>query len=210
MSDEINEYIAGLFATEDALLRELREEAERAGMPAISVPPETARFLQVLVRAAGATRVLEVGTLGGYSAIWMARAMSDGGSILSLEIEPAHAAFARRYIERAGLSRSIEVRVGAALQLLPTLDGEKFDVVFLDADKETLPTYLDWALRLLRPGGMVIADNALRGGKVADPSDDDPQLRAIREFNRKLASDPRITGLVVPIGDGVALGVLED
>jgi predicted O-methyltransferase YrrM len=209
MSDEINEYIAGLFANEDDLLRELREEAVRAGMPAISVPPETARFLQLLVRAVGATSVLEVGTLGGYSAIWMARAMGEGGRILSLEIDPAHAAFARRYIERAGLSHAIEVRVGAALQLLPTLDGEKFDVVFLDADKEPLPTYLDWALRLLRPGGLVIADNTLRGGKVADPSEDDPQLRAIREFNRRLASSSRVTGLVVPIGDGVAVGVVD-
>ena len=209
MSDEINEYIAGLFASEDDLLRELREEAARAGMPAISVPPETARFLQVLVRAAGATSVLEVGTLGGYSAILMARAMGEGGRILSLEIDPEHAAFARRYIERAGFSHSIEVRVGPALQLLPTLDGEKFDVVFLDADKEPLPTYLDWALRLLGPGGLVIADNTLRAGKVVDPSADDPQLRAIREFNRKLATSPRVTGLVVPIGDGVAVGVVE-
>jgi len=209
MSDEINEYIAGLFANEDELLRELRDEAARAGMPAISVPPETARFLQVLVRAANAKSVLEVGTLGGYSAIWMARAMEKGGRIISLEIEPEHAAFARRYIERAGLAHAIEVRVGAALQLLPTLDGEKFDIVFLDADKEPLPTYLDWALRLLRPGGLVIADNTLRGGKVVDPSADEPQVRAIREFNKKLASSPRITGLVVPIGDGVAVGVVE-
>jgi predicted O-methyltransferase YrrM len=153
--------------------------------------------------------VLEVGTLGGYSAIWMARALGEGGSILSLEISPEHAAFARRYIERAGLSHAIEIRVGPALQLLPTLDGEKFDVVFLDADKEPLPTYLDWALRLLRPGGLVIADNTLRGGRVADPSEDDEQLRAIREFNRKLASSSRLTGLVVPIGDGVAVGVLQ-
>ncbi|HET7621711.1 MAG TPA: O-methyltransferase [Gemmatimonadaceae bacterium] len=209
MSDEINEYITGLFAQEDDILRELRDEAARAGLPAISVPPETARFLQVLVRAAGAARVLEVGTLGGYSAIWMARAMKEGGSILSLEINPEHAAFARRYIERAGLSHIIEVRVGPALRQLPTLDGEKFDVVFLDADKEPLPTYLDWALRLLRPGGLVIADNTLRGGKVADPAEDDAQLRAIREFNRKLASNPRVTGLVVPIGDGVAVGVVQ-
>lgn len=209
MSDEVNEYITGLFAQEDDLLLDLREEAARAGLPAISVPPETARFLQVLVRAAGASRVLEVGTLGGYSAIWMARAMREGGSILSLEINPEHAAFARRYIDRAGLSQAIEVRVGAALQQLPTLDGEKFDIVFLDADKEPLPTYLDWALRLLRPGGLVIADNTLRGGRVADPAEDDAQLRAIREFNRKLASNPRVTGLVVPIGDGVAVGVVQ-
>jgi predicted O-methyltransferase YrrM len=209
MSDQVNEYITGLFAQEDDLLRELRDEAARAGLPAISVPPETARFLQVLVQASNASRVLEVGTLGGYSAIWMARAMGEGGSILSLEIDPEHASFARRYIERAGLSHAIEVRVGPALQLLPTLDGEKFDVVFLDADKEPLPTYLDWALRLLRPGGLVIADNTLRGGRVADPAENDDQLRAIREFNRKLASDSRLTGLVVPIGDGVAVGVVQ-
>lgn len=209
MSDEVNEYITGLFAQEDDLLRELRDEAARAGLPAISVPPETARFLQVLVRASNASRILEVGTLGGYSAIWMARAMGESGSILSLEINPEHAAFARRYIERASLSHMIEVRVGPALQLLPTLDGERFDIVFLDADKEPLPTYLDWALRLLRPGGLVIADNTLRGGRVADPAEDDDQLRAIREFNRKLASHSRLTGLVVPIGDGVAVGVVQ-
>lgn len=209
MSDDVNEYITGLFAREDDLLRELREEAARAGLPPISVPPETARLLQVLLRAIGATNVLEVGTLGGYSAIWMARAMGKGGRILSLEINSAHAAFARRYIERAGVSESVEVRVGPALQLLPTLDGQEFDAVFLDADKEPLPTYLDWALRLLRPGGLVIADNTLRGGKVVDPSADDAQLRAIREFNRKLAASPHVTGIVIPIGDGVAVGVAE-
>lgn len=209
MSDEINEYITNLFAREDDLLRELRDDAARAGLPQISVPPETARLLQVLLRAIGATSVLEVGTLGGYSAIWMARAMGKTGRILSLEIEPAHAAFARRYIERAGLAEAVEVRVGPALQMLPALDGQKFDAVFLDADKEPLPTYLDWALRLLRPGGLVIADNTLRGGRVADPSADDAQLRGIREFNRKLAADPRVTGIVIPIGDGVAVGVAE-
>jgi caffeoyl-CoA O-methyltransferase len=209
MGDDVSKYIAGLFAQEDDLLRALREDAANAGLPAISVPPETARFLQLLVRAVGATRVLEVGTLGGYSAIWMARAMGDDGSLLSLELDPEHAAFARRYIERAGLSHAIEVRVGRALQILPTLDGEKFDIVFLDADKEPLPTYLDWALRLLRPGGLVIADNTLRGGRVADPTEDDEQLRAIREFNRKLAANSRLTGLVVPIGDGVAVAVMQ-
>lgn len=207
MSDEINEYITNLFAREDDLLRELREDAASAGLPPISVPPETARLLQVLLRATGATNVLEIGTLGGYSAIWMARAMGKSGHILSLEIEPMHAAFARKYIERAGLADSVEVRVGPALEILPALDGQKFDVVFLDADKEPLPTYLDWALRLLRPGGLVIADNTLRGGKVVDPSADDAQLRGIREFNRKLAENPKVTGIVIPIGDGVAVGV---
>lgn len=208
MSDAIADYIAGLFAPEDAILRALREEADREGLPPISVPPETGRLLQVLLRAAHASRVLEVGTLGGYSAIWMARALGAGGSILSLEINPAHAAFARRHIAQAGLAHVVEVREGAALELLPSLDGERFDVVFLDADKEPLPTYFDWAVRLLRPGGLVVADNTLRGGSVLDESNQDPGLRGVREFNRRLASDPRITGLVIPIGDGVGVGVV--
>jgi caffeoyl-CoA O-methyltransferase len=208
MSDGVSDYITGLFAQEDEVLRSLREEADRSGLPPISVPPETGRLLQVLLKAIGARRVLEVGTLGGYSAIWMARAMGPEGRILSLEIDPGHAAFARRYIERAGLSANIEVRVGRALQLLPALDGEKFDAVFLDADKEPLPTYLDWALRLARPGGLVIADNALRGGRVLDHTAVDDDTRGVREFNRKLAADPRVTGIVVPIGDGVAVGVV--
>ena len=208
MSDGVSDYITGLFAQEDEVLRALREEADRSGLPPISVPPETGRLLQVLLKAIGARRVLEVGTLGGYSAIWMARAMGVDGRILSLEIDSGYAAFARRHIERAGLSANIEVRVGRALQLLPALDGEKFDAVFLDADKEPLPTYLDWALRLARPGGLVIADNALRGGRVIDHTAVDDDTRGVREFNRKLAADPRVTGIVVPIGDGVAVGVV--
>lgn len=208
MSDGIGDYIAGLYAPEDAVLRTLREEADRAGLPPISVPPETGRFLQLLLRAVGARRVLEVGTLGGYSAIWMARSLPPGGAILSLEINPMHADFARRQLERAGVGAMVEVRDGPALQLLPALDGERFDVVFLDADKEPLPTYFDWALRLLRPGGLVIADNTLRGGSVLDESNQDPGLVGVREFNRRLASDPRVTGLVVPIGDGVGVGVV--
>lgn len=207
MSDRIADYIAALFAPEDDVLRTLREEADRGGLPPIAIPPETGRLLQVLLRAIGARRVLEVGTLGGYSAIWMARALPLDGRILSLEIDPARAEFARRHIARAGFAHVVEVRVGAALHLLPALDGERFDAVFLDADKEPLPTYFEWALRLLRPGGLVIADNALRGGRVLDADDADPDVRGVRELNRKLAADPRVTGLVLPIGDGVAVGV---
>jgi predicted O-methyltransferase YrrM len=209
VSDDIAAYLAGLFSPEDDVLRAVRAAAERAGMPPIAVVPETGRFLQVLLRAAGARRVLELGTLGGYSAICMTRALPADGRILSLEISPEHAAFARRQLERAGVANRVEVRTGAALDLLPALEGERFDVVFLDADKASLPAYFDWALRLLRPGGLVIADNALRGGRVLDDRDDDPDLRGIREFNRKLATDSRVTGLVVPIGDGVGIGVLR-
>jgi len=208
VSDPVAEYIAGLFAAEDGVLRALRQDAERAGLPAISVPPETGRFLQVLLRAAGARRVLELGTLGGYSAIWMARAMGPDARIVSLELDPSHADFARRHLERAGLARNVDVRIGRALDLLPTLDGERFDAAFLDADKAPLPTYLEWALQLVRPGGLIIADNALRRGDVIDASITDDDVCGVREFNRRLAADPRITGIVVPIGDGVAVGVV--
>jgi predicted O-methyltransferase YrrM len=209
VTDGLGEYLARLFAPEDDVLASLREESDRSGLPPIAISPDTGRLLQVLLRAIGARRVLEVGTLGGYSAIWMARAMPEGGRIVSLEIDPANAEFARRYIGRAQLSDVVEVRVGRALDLLPTFDGEKFDLIFLDADKEPLPTYLDWAMRLLRPSGLVVADNALWGGRVLDPANEEESTRAVREFNRRMAADPRLTSIVVPTHDGVAIGVFN-
>lgn len=208
MHDGTSDYLAALFAPEDSTLLALREEADRSGLPPISISPDEGRLLQVLLRAVGARRVLEVGTLGGYSAIWMARALPPDGRLLTLEIEPSHAEFARRHLARAGVADRVEVRVGRALDLLPALDGERFDAVFLDADKEPLPTYFDWALRLLRPGGVLIADNALWGGRVLDGRVDDDATRAVREFNRRLATDPRVTGIVVPTHDGVGIGIV--
>ncbi|MFL5582807.1 MAG: O-methyltransferase [Gemmatimonadaceae bacterium] len=208
MSDAVSEYICSLFATEDDLLLSLREDADRQGLPPIAIAPDAGRLLQVLIAASGARRVLEVGTLGGYSAIWMARGLPEGGRVVSIESEAAHAAFARRWIERAGVADRVEVREGRALDVLPALDGERFDLAFLDADKEPLPTYLDWAVRLVRPGGLVVADNALWGGRVIDRSVDDARTRAVREFNRKLAAHPRLTSVVVPTGDGMAIGVV--
>lgn len=208
MHDGTSDYLAALFAPEDSTLLALREEADRSGLPPISISPDEGRLLQVLLRAVGARRVLEVGTLGGYSAIWMARALPPDGRLLTLEIEPGHAEFARRHLARAGVADRVEVRVGRALDLLPALDGERFDAVFLDADKEPLPTYFDWALRLLRPGGVLIADNALWGGRVLDGRVDDDATRAVREFNRRLATDPRVTGIVVPTHDGVGIGIV--
>ena len=209
MEDRIEEYIGTLFAHDDAVLNALREEADREGLPPIAITPRAGRVLHVLLRAIAAQSVLEVGTLGGYSAIWMARALGDGGRVLSLEIDPAHAEFARRHIERAGLAERVTVRVGRALDLLPALDGQQFDAVFIDADKEPMPTYLDWALRLTRPGGLVFADNALWAGRVADPDVNDAATLAVREFNRRLASDPRIDATVLPVGDGLAVGVVR-
>jgi caffeoyl-CoA O-methyltransferase len=209
MSDRTGDYISALFAPEDELLVSLREEADRTGLPPISVSADEGRLLQVLLASIGARRVLEVGTLGGYSAIWMARALPADGELVSIEIEPRHAEFARRYIERAGLSDRIEIRVGRALDVLPSLDGEQFDAVFIDADKEPMPTYFEWAVRLLRPGGLVIADNTLWGGKVFDDAEKDEKTKAVREFNRRMASDPRILSILVPTHDGVAIGVIR-
>jgi predicted O-methyltransferase YrrM len=209
MSDRVGDYISGLFAPEDELLVALREEADRTGLPPISVSPDEGRLLQVLLTAINARRVLEVGTLGGYSAIWMARVLPEDGELLTIEIEPKHAEFARRYVERAGLTTKIEIRLGRALDVLPSLDGEQFDAVFIDADKEPMPTYFEWAVRLLRPGGLVIADNTLWGGKVYDAAERDEKTAAVREFNRRMANDPRLLSILVPTHDGVAIGVLR-
>ncbi|HZO20671.1 MAG TPA: O-methyltransferase [Gemmatimonadaceae bacterium] len=208
MSDRVDEYITSLFARDDDVLAALREAADREGLPPISIGAVTGRLLQVLLSAVRAERVLEVGTLGGYSAIWMARALPRSGRLVTIEIDERHADFARRYFTRAGLDDRIEVRVGRALDVLPAFDGERFDVVFLDADKEPLPTYLDWSLRLLRPGGLLIADNALWGGRVLDPTTEDEGTRGIREFNRRLATDERLRGTIIPVGDGLAVAVV--
>ena len=209
MADRAGDYIAGLFSAEDELLASLREEADRTGLPPIAISADEGRLLQVLLTAIGARRILEVGTLGGYSAICMARALPPGGRVLSIEIEEKHAALARRYIQRAELSDRIEVRLGRALDLLPALDGERFDAIFLDADKEPLPTYFDWALRLVRPGGLIIADNALWGGRVYDGDETDERTRGVREFNRRMSTDPRVLGIIVPTHDGVAVAVVR-
>ncbi|HWH52372.1 MAG TPA: O-methyltransferase [Gemmatimonadaceae bacterium] len=209
MSDKAGEYISGLFGAEDELLASLREEADRTGLPPIAISADEGRLLQVLLTAIGARRVLEVGTLGGYSAICMARALPPGGKLLSVEIDDAHAAFARRYIERAALSDRVEIRVGRALDVLPSLDGERFDAVFLDADKEPLPTYFEWGLRLVRPGGLLIGDNALWGGRVYENDNADDRTRGVREFNRRMATDPRVLGIIVPTHDGVAVAVVR-
>ena len=209
MSDRVDEYIASLFARDDDVLAALREAADREGLPPISISAVTGRLLQILLCAVRAERVLEVGTLGGYSGIWMARALPASGRLVTIELDERHAEFARGYFARAGLESRIDLRVGRALDVLPAFDGERFDAIFLDADKEPLPTYFDWALRLLRPGGLLIADNALWGGRVLDPETADEGTRGIREFNRRLASDQRVTGTIVPVGDGLAVGVVN-
>lgn len=209
MSDRVDEYIASLFARDDDVLAALREAADREGLPPISISAVTGRLLQILLSAIRAERVLEVGTLGGYSAIWMVRGLPASGRLVTIEADERHAEFARRYFARAGLDDRIDLRIGRALDVLPAFDGERFDAIFLDADKEPLPTYFDWALRLLRPGGLLIADNALWGGRVLDPETADEGTKGVREFNQRMASDDRVRGTIVPVGDGLAVGVVS-
>ena len=208
--DHLSEYIVTLFAPEDELLGALREEADRSGFPPASIAPDAGRFLQVLLRAIAARRVLEVGTLGGYSAIWMARALPAGASLVTIERNDDFAALAERYVERAGLASVVTIRRGRALDVLPSLDGEEFDFVFLDGDRVPLPTYLDWALRLVRPGGMIAAYNALLGGRVvtAGLNVEDEELRAVREFNLRIANDPRLTSILLPAYDGLVVAMV--
>ena len=209
--DHLSEYIVSLFAPEDELLGALREEADRTGLPPTAISADAGRFLQVLLRSIGAKRVLEVGTLGGYSAIWMARALPPDGVVVTLEREEGHATLARRYITRAGLASIVDVRQGRALEILPSLDGQEFDLVYLDADRAPMATYYEWAMRLVRVGGMIVAHNVLLGGRVADNASrsDDEDLRAVRAFNARVAGDHRATSILMPAYDGFIVALVN-
>ena len=210
----IDDYVADLYAPSDEALEAALRDSEEAGLPGINVSASEGKLLQMLVEISGARRILEIGTLGGYSAILLARALPDDGTLLSLELEERHAEVARNNVERAGLSDKVEVRVGDAKQGLEDLaqKGEAFDLIFIDADKEGYPEYLDWSLRLSRPGTLILGDNAIREGSVIDP--DDSTSTAMRLFNQKLAEDPRLSATVLPLIrdriDGLAIArVLE-
>ncbi len=197
---EIDTYVEDLFSTSDETLEAALRDSRRAGLPEISVSPNQGRLLQLLVEIAGARRILEIGTLGGYSAIHFARALPDDGDMISLEIDEHHATVARDNLERAGLSEKVEVRVGDAHDLLSALiedDEGPFDVIFIDADKESYPEYLVASLRLARSGTLILGDNTIRGGTVLDPKDSTAQ--ATREFNERVARDPRLFSIALPL-----------
>lgn len=204
-------YVRDLFATEDPLLRELREAMGREGLPEIHISPTLGRLLQLLLRSIGARTVLEIGTLGGYSALWMARTLPTGGRLVTLELEEERAAFTRGFLERAALDAAVEVRVGDARALLRAMSEggtERFDAVFIDADKEGYPEYLDRSLELVRPGGMILADNAFRDGRVLDEEPDEA-TQGILEYNRRIAEDDRLDSTIVPIRDGLAVSLVR-
>ena len=211
---EIDAYVGKLFAPRDAALEAALDESRRAGLPEIQVSPNEGVLLGLLAQMAGARRILEIGTLGGYSAIHFARTLPEDGALISLEIDEHHAGVARKNVERAGLDSKVEIRVGDARERLAELvenDEGPFDLVFIDADKEGYPEYLEWAMRLSRPGSLILGDNAIRGGSVLDPQDD--SARATREFNERLAEDSRLSAIVLPLIreriDGLAIALVR-
>ena len=194
--DAVDRYLSDLLVPPDAALEQAAADSRAAGLPDIAVTPAQGRLLELLARMCGATRILEIGTLGGYSTIWLARALPDGGSLTTLEYEPRHAEVARANIARAGLADRVEVRVGAALDTLPDLAGP-YDLVFLDADKDNYPNYLAQILRLSAPGTMLVADNVVRNGAVLDADHPDPRVLGVRAFLDRVAAEPRLSATAV-------------
>ncbi|MDB5082031.1 MAG: Methyltransferase [Chloroflexi bacterium] len=208
LSQRIDSYLEGLFVPEDTVLEQALKDMEQNGLPSINVSPNEGQLLYMLAKLSGARKVLEIGTLGAYSTIWLARALPPEGRVITLEYEPKHAAVARRNLERAGLSDRVEVRVGAGLDLLPEIarNGEgPFDLFFIDADKSNYPGYLEWAIKLSRPGSVILSDNLLRNGDVlkADIKNEHGSANdIIGRYNRQLATDPRLESLIIPLNRG--------
>lgn len=210
-NDALEQYLRSEFAAEDEVLSAIREAIPQRGLPAIAVRPEEGRFLQFLAAVSHAQLALEIGTLGGYSGVWIARGLPAGAKLITLELEPAHAEVAQEHFELAGVADRVEIRVGNAHDLLPGLAAEgPFGFVFIDAEKQGYPEYLDWTLQNLAPGGILAAHNAFRGGRVADPSIDQDAVDHSRAFNQRMASDPRLISSVFPAGDGTAFAVLRE
>jgi predicted O-methyltransferase YrrM len=207
LSQRIDHYLEDLFVPQDTVLKETLKDMERNGLPSINVSPNEGQLLYMLAKISGARKVLEIGTLGAYSTIWLARALPPEGRVITLEYSPKHAQVARHNLERAGLSDRVEVRVGAGLDLLPQIaqNGEgPFDLFFIDADKDNYPGYLEWAIKLARPGSLILSDNLLRNGEVLNAGT--PSSRGandiIAAYNRQLATDPRLESLIIPLSRG--------
>jgi predicted O-methyltransferase YrrM len=206
MLETIDHYIEELCVPANAVFEQALREAVAAGLPEINVSPNEGKLLYLLAKITGAHRILEIGTLGGYSTMWLASALPADGQLVTLELEETHAVVARRNIERAGMLPKVEIQVGDARQLLSKLNPS-FDLVFIDADKESYPAYLDYALKLTHSGSLILADNVLR--RALDGDESDPDVRGIREFNRKLTGCPDLETILLPIVreniDGLAI-----
>ena len=213
---EADDFISGLFVHPDPALDAALVATEKAGLPAIEVAPPAGKLLMLLAKMIGAKRILEIGTLGGYSTIWLARALPEGGKLISLEADKRHAEVARKNIERAGLTEKVDVRIGKALDTLPKLAAEgagPFDFVFLDADKPNNPAYFEWALKMTRKGSVIVADNVVRWGAITDSDSADANVRGVRHFLEVMAKEKRVSATAIQtVGvkghDGFALALV--
>jgi predicted O-methyltransferase YrrM len=213
----VDDYFTETLVRSDAALTAALAASADAGLPPIQVSAPQGKLLMLLAQMLGAQRILEVGTLGGYSTIWLARGLSDGGRLITLEIDPTHAQVARANLDRAGFAESVEVRLGRALDTLPELEAAgagPFDLTFIDADKPSNPDYFRWALRMSRPGSVIVVDNVVRGGKVADASSDDAAVQGVRALMDLIAAEPRVDATAIQtVGsksyDGFALAVVR-
>jgi len=207
-TDPASQYIRDLFAKEDKALQQAFAETRRQNLPNKSIRPDEGRFLQFLVRACGARRALEIGTLGGYSGIWIARGLLPGGHLITVEKEPRHAEIARQHFRAAGVEDQVEIRLGVASDVLQQLSAaEDFDFVFLDADKAGLVNYLAWTLEHLRIGGVIAAHNAFRNGSVLGLSEADEVTHHMEVFNQTVAAEKRLLSTIYPGGDGIVISV---
>jgi predicted O-methyltransferase YrrM len=213
---QVDQYICNLLAPEDDILKSVISSLAIAGLPQDSISPNQGKFLQVMMQMCNAKNVLEIGTLGGYSTIWMARALPSNGKILTLEVDGNHAVVAQKNIEHAGLSDKVDLRVGKALQILPELVKRKalFDLIFIDADKPPYLEYFEYAINLSRPGTVIICDNVIREGKILDPKSTDEKVCGVQRFNQMLATNNKVTTTILPtIGvkeyDGMAIAVVN-
>lgn len=200
-------YIAERTTQEDEFLRALKHDAREAGIPPIWVAPEQASFMQILLRASGAREVVEVGTLAGYSAIVMARALPSGGRVRTIELEAKHADFAENRVARSDVADRVKVFRGAGMDVLPHFAHDSADAAFLDADKGSYPLYLAECLRIVKKGGLIMADNAFAFGQLLDPNPTDREVGAVKAFNEVMAKESRLQSVIVPIGDGLWVGV---
>jgi predicted O-methyltransferase YrrM len=215
----VDRHLDEVFGPPDPAFADTLERSAAAGLPTIAISPNTGRLLQVMAAARGARRILEIGTLGGYSTLWLAQALPSDGHLITLEYEPHHAEVARANLDAAGVGDRVEIRVGPALDSLATLETEgtePFDLVFIDADKAPYADYLDAAVRLSTPGAVIVADNVVRGGAIADGPSDDQAVSGVQRFNEALASHPRLQAAAVVqiVGekghDGLGFGVVVD
>ena len=194
----VNSYISNLLIPTDGALSEALASSAAAGLPSIAVSPPQGKLLHLMARMTGARSILEIGTLGGYSTIWLARALPEDGKLITLEAETKHAEVAKRNVERAGLSHLVEIRVGSALDTLPELESSApFDFTFIDADKVNIPEYFNWALRLSRKGSVIVVDNVVRDGEIANDGSSDASVLAVRRLNEIIASERRVSATVV-------------